>query len=160
MSLSIEKNTDSRGGYVLRAECVLPRPVTEVFDFFADAHNLQQLTPSFLNFEVLTPQPIDMHAGQIIDYRLRVRGIPLGWKTEISVWEPPHRFVDVALRSPYRHWHHEHCFEPCEGGTRSTDTVHYGVPGGALVHWLLVRRDVEKIFHHRQQALQRIFAPH
>jgi len=154
----IQKNEDPRGGYVLRAECVLPRPVDEVFPFFADAYQLEKITPPWLNFKVLTPQPIEMHAGQLIDYRLRVHGLPIGWKTKIAAWQPPHRFIDQALRSPYRYWHHEHLFEATGKGTRVIDIVHYGVPGGALVHWLCVRRDVKKIFRYRQAALQRIFA--
>lgn len=158
MAVSIEKNRDQRGGYVMRADCTLPKAIDEVFPFFADAYQLEQITPPWLNFQVLTPRPIEMHAGQLIDYRLRVRGVPIGWKTEISVWEPNRRFVDEALRSPYKFWHHEHLFESCDEGTRVLDIVHYGVPGGALIHSLFVRREVEKIFRYRQQALSRIFA--
>ncbi len=157
MSLEISKCRDKRGGYVLRAECVLPQPVEQVFAFFSDAFELERLTPPWLNFQVLTPRPIDMHIGQKIDYRLRVRGVPVRWQSLNSAWEPNHRFVDEALRSPYHHWHHEHRFEPCAEGTRAIDIVHYGVPGGALVHWLLVGRDVRKIFEYRQQALTRYF---
>lgn len=157
MSVQIKKNTDNRGGYVLRAECVLPRPVDEVFPFFADAYQLEAITPPWLNFRVLTPRPIEMHAGQLIDYQLRLRGLPIRWKTKISAWEPNNRFIDEALKSPYKFWHHEHLFEPCDDGTRVIDIVHYGVPGGDLIHSLFVRREVRKIFEYRQQALKEHF---
>lgn len=154
MSVRIEKNTDQRGGFVLRAECTLPYTVEEIFPFFADAYQLEAITPPWFNFQVLTPRPIEMHAGQIVDYKLRIRGVPVHWKTNISAWEPNIRFVDEALKSPYKFWHHEHLFEPCDEGTRVIDIVHYGVPGGGLIHSLFVRREVQKIFEYRQQALQ------
>ncbi len=157
MSVYIEKNTDQRGGYVLRAECILPRSVEEVFPFFADAYQLEAITPPWLNFRVLTPRPIEMHAGQLIDYKLRLRGVPIHWKTQISAWEPNERFIDEALKSPYKFWHHEHLFEPCEEGTRVIDIVHYGVPGGDLIHSLFVKREVQKIFEYRQGVLKSTF---
>lgn len=157
-TLRIEKDLDRGSGYVLRAFCTVPRSLDEVFQFFSDATNLESITPVWMMFQVLTPQPIEMFVGQKIDYRLRVRGLPLRWTSEITAWEPPRRFVDEQRRGPYRHWHHEHSFESCYEGTRVIDVVHYGVPGGALVHWLVVRRDVERIFAHRQQMLRRIFS--
>lgn len=155
--LTIEKNYAPRGGYILRAECVLPQPLEQVFPFFSDAFQLETITPPWMHFSVQTPKPIDMHVGQIIDYKLRVRGIPLRWQSEISAWEPPYRFIDEARRSPYNFWHHEHLFEECEAGTRVIDIVHYDVPGGALVHSLFVKRDIEKIFRFRQETLERLF---
>jgi ligand-binding SRPBCC domain-containing protein len=153
--LSIQKHPD--GGYLLRGECVIPRPLDEVFAFFADAANLEVLTPPWLNFRILTPRPIAMRPGCLIDYRLRVRGVPIRWQSEITAWEAPHRFVDEARRGPYKFWRHEHRFEPCDDGTRVFDAVHYGVPGGALVHWLVVGRDVRTIFAYRQQVLAKLF---
>lgn len=147
-----------RGGYLLHAECVLPAAVDDVFPFFADARNLQQLTPPWLNFEVLAPGDVEMHAGANIDYRLSLHGFPIRWRTEITAWEPQRRFVDEMLRGPYRWWRHEHTFHPCDGGTRVVDQVHYGVPGGAVVNWLVVGRDVRKIFAYRQQTLHEIFS--
>lgn len=158
MSVRIDRNNDSRGGYVLNAECVLPLGVEEIFPFFADAYQLEAITPPWLNFQVLTPRPIEMHAGQLIDYKLRIRGVPIKWKTKISAWEPNERFIDEALRSPYKFWHHEHLFEPFEDGTRVIDIVHYGVPGGDLIHSLFVRREVQKIFEYRQQVLKSRFS--
>ncbi len=98
-----------------------------------------------------------MRPGTLIDYRITVHGLPIRWRTEIAEWEPPHRFVDVQLSGPYTRWHHTHTFEESEGGTRCLDHVHYRPRGGALVHWLFVRRDVERIFQYRQQRLQELF---
>ena len=142
----------------LRFELWLPRPREEVFQFFADARNLEAITPSFLNFTVLTPAPIVMKAGALIDYNLRVRGFPLRWRTLISAWEPPFRFVDEQLRGPYRQWIHEHRFEERNGGALALDVVRYSVLGGALVDWLLVRRDVERIFEFRQRKMRELLA--
>lgn len=155
--LSITSDSQRPGGYCLRAELWLPKQPDEIFPFFADAGNLDRLTPGHLRFEILTPRPIAMHAGTLIDYRLRLYGIPFRWRTEITVWEPSWRFVDSQLRGPYRYWIHEHRFEPCNGGTLATDEVAYAPLGGWLTHSLFVRRDVARIFRFRQQTLWRIF---
>jgi len=139
--------------FTFESELWLPRPVTEVFPFFADARNLQAITPDWLNFEVLTPGPIEIKAGALIDYKLRVRGLPLRWRTHIKAWEPPHRFVDEQLRGPYRQWIHEHTFVEKDGGTPARDVVRYAVLGGALVDRIFVRRDVERIFEFRRMKL-------
>ncbi|MBP1620165.1 MAG: Polyketide cyclase / dehydrase and lipid transport [Acidobacteria bacterium] len=139
--------------YDLEREQWFPRPLEEVFAFFADAGNLEAITPPWLGFEVLTPRPIAMRPGTLIDYRLRLRGVPLRWRTEISVWQPPHRFVDEQRRGPYREWVHEHTFTAVDGGTLVRDRVRYRVPGGWLVHELFVRRDVERIFDYRRERL-------
>lgn len=140
------------------AEQWLPRPRAEVFPFFADARNLEAITPDWLRFRVVTPGRIELRPGALIDYVLRIHGLPVKWRTEICVWEPPHRFVDQQLRGPYRQWWHEHTFEEQNGGTLCRDLVRYGVPGGALVERLFVRRDVERIFAFRRQKLAEIFA--
>jgi ligand-binding SRPBCC domain-containing protein len=98
-----------------------------------------------------------MHVGQRIDYRLRVRGVPIRWQSEITAWEPPHRFVDEQRRGPYRAWIHEHTFEAQDGGTLARDLVQYAVLGGALVNRLFVARDVERIFAFRSEMLREIF---
>ena len=141
----------------LRTGIRLPRPRSEVFGFFADAANLQALTPPWLHFRILSPPPIAMKQGALIDYRIRLRGLPVGWKTEITAWEPPRRFVDEQLRGPYRLWVHEHGFEEIEGGTLATDFVRYAVPGGALVNRLLVARDLRTVFGYRHRKLQELF---
>lgn len=135
----------------------LPRRCDQVFTFFADAFNLETITPPWLKFEVLTPRPIQMRAGLHIDYRLRLHGLPLRWQSEITVWDPPRRFVDEQRRGPYRAWIHEHRFEERDGGTLARDLVRYDVFGGWLVNQLLVRRDVERIFRFRQAKLQEVF---
>ncbi|MCA9310239.1 MAG: SRPBCC family protein [Phycisphaerales bacterium] len=144
-------------GYLLETGVLLPRRREEIFPFFADARNLEELTPSYLRFEIVTPPPIEMAEGCIIDYRLKVHGIPLKWKTEITAWEPSERFKDEARRSPYRWWRHEHRFEERDGGTWCTDRVEYAVPGGPLIHTLFVKRDVRRIFEFRQQKLLALF---
>ncbi len=141
------------GGVMLEAALWLPRPRAEVFPFFADAFNLERITPPWLRFEVLTRPPLAMRVGLRIDYRLRLRGLPLRWQSEITAWEPPHRFVDEQRRGPYRVWRHEHTFEERESGTLARDIVHYRVWGGALIDRLFVRRDVAKIFRFRQAAM-------
>jgi len=139
------------------SELWLPRPRAEVFPFFADAGNLERITPPWLSFSIATPSPIRMERGARIDYRLRVRGVPLRWRSQIAEWEPPRRFVDVQLRGPYRLWHHTHEFEEHDGGTLCRDRVRYAVWGGSLVDRLLVRRDVEAIFAWRRQVLAELF---
>jgi ligand-binding SRPBCC domain-containing protein len=94
-----------------------------------------------------------MYPGALIDYRIRVHGLPIRWRTEITAWNPPHQFVDIQLRGPYTLWHHTHTFAERDGGTLCVDDVRYRPRGGALVNWLFVRRDVERIFHYRQQRL-------
>lgn len=143
--------------FSLQAELWVPRPRAEVFDFFSDARNLQALTPPWVNFAVLTPAPIELRAGALIDYRIRVHGLPLRWRTEITEWQPPRRFVDVQLRGPYTLWHHTHTFEERDGGTLCLDEVRYRPRGGALVNRLFVRRDVERIFAFRRERLLELF---
>lgn len=154
--IGISRDPERRGGYILRAETVLPRARAEVFPFFADAMNLERITPPWLKFQVLTPPPIEMFAGQVIDYRLQVHHVPLKWRTEIAEWQPPIHFVDMQQRGPYRWWHHTHLFDEVAGGTRCRDVVRYGVPGGAVAHWLVVRRDVYAIFAYRQRVMHEL----
>lgn len=145
------------GTYCLEATCFIPRTQDEVFAFFQDARNLEALTPDFLRFEVLTPRPIHMGEGTLIDYRLRLHGLPLRWRTEITVWDPPHTFVDDQVKGPYRQWHHTHRFVAHQGGTLCTDRVLYRVFGGWLIQRLFVRRDVERIFRYRAEQLRAHF---
>jgi ligand-binding SRPBCC domain-containing protein len=125
--------------FTFHAELWIPCPCDEVFAFFADAHNLQRITPPWLSFEVLTPAPITMRPGALIDYRIRVHGLPIRWRTEITEWNPPHHFADNQLRGPYAFWHHTHHFEERDGGTLCPDNVRYHPRGGALINWLFVR---------------------
>jgi len=143
--------------YQLQTRLFVARDLETAFNFFADAGNLQRLTPPWLEFQILTPRPIPMHAGALIDYRLRVHGVPIRWRTEIAEWQPPHRFVDRQTRGPYRLWRHTHTFTPVAGGTMVEDTVRYQPRGGALVHGLFVRRDLERIFRFRQEEILNAF---
>jgi ligand-binding SRPBCC domain-containing protein len=137
-------------------ELELPAPPEEVFPFFADAANLEAITPPWLNFHIVTPRPIVMHEGALIDYRVRVRGLPLRWRTRINLWQPPNQFVDEQLRGPYRMWIHEHTFTPHAGSTLARDHVRYAIPFDFLLH-RFVRSDIEKIFRFRAEALKARF---
>lgn len=150
--IEIGKHPSGRG-YRLQTNLVLPQSPADVFAFFGDAFQLELITPPWLCFQVTTPPPIEMTEGTLIDYRLRIHGIPLRWRTRITVWEPPHRFVDEQLKGPYRWWRHEHRFEAVAGGTRIYDQVDYGVPCGWPIHGLFVRRQLQRIFHYRQATL-------
>ncbi len=134
----------------------LDAPLNNVFDFFSDAHNLEAITPPFLRFEVVTPRPIAMQIGTLIDYRLRVRGLPIRWRSEITAWDPPHRFIDEQRRGPYRLWHHEHRFEADGDATMAYDEVTYAVPLNWLLHGF-IRKDIERIFAYRQEQLEAWF---
>jgi ligand-binding SRPBCC domain-containing protein len=139
----------------------LPRPRDDVFRFFSDAGNLQRITPVFLHFQVLTPGPITMRPGVLIDYRLKLHGVPIRWTTRITTWEPPVRFSDMQLRGPYAEWNHTHTFEEENGGTLVRDVVRYRIRGpalaGRLINRLLVEPDTRRIFAFRHKALEEIF---
>jgi ligand-binding SRPBCC domain-containing protein len=135
----------------------LPRSLDDLFPFFANARNLEELTPPWLRFSVLTPDPIAMGEGTLIDYRLRWRGFPMRWQSEIARWDPPHAFVDRQLRGPYRLWHHEHLFSERDGGTLIEDRVSFAVWFGWVAYPLLVKRDVEAIFAYRRKRLAELF---
>ena len=143
--------------HVLTREQRLPGTPDLVFPYFAEALNLEEITPPWLGFRVLTPEPIEMRAGAMIDYRLELHRLALRWRTEIVLWDPPRRFVDVQLSGPYLLWHHTHDFEPAPGGgTTMRDTVRYALtfgPLGAIAHRALVRRDLAAIFDFRQEAV-------
>ena len=146
--------------FTLEREQWVPSPLQDVFAFFSDARNLETLTPAWLRFEILTPQPIEIQAGSIIDYKLRWHGIPLRWKTEITKWEPPHSFEDLQIKGPYQLWRHTHSFEAVGAGTRIHDLVHYALPFGLLgraAHAFSVRRNVEAIFRYRDEQVRTLF---
>ncbi|MGH7871555.1 MAG: SRPBCC family protein [Candidatus Binatia bacterium] len=144
--------------YRLQTELWLPHARDQVFDFFADPRNLEQLTPNWLHFEIVNRPDIAIRQGTRLDYRLRMRGIPLRWQSEIAAWEPPHRFVDRQTNGPYSLWVHEHTFSECDSGTMVGDNVEYAVPGGALVQRFLVAPDLERIFRYRHRMLEEIFS--
>lgn len=142
--------------FTLVREQVLPGTPEAVFPFFADARNLEAITPPLLRFEVVTPGEIPMRVGTLIQYRLTLRGVGVDWLTSIQEWEPPHRFVDVQVRGPYQLWHHTHDFTPHADGTLMRDTVRYAIgfgPFGQLAARAFVHRDVQNIFAFRREAV-------
>src|SRR5262245_30528122 len=146
--------------YQLQSDLWLSQPLVRVFSFFADPHNLQRITPPWLRFEILTRRETTLEKGTLLDYRLRLRGIPFKWQSEIIAWEPPYRFVDHQTQGPYSLWVHEHTFTETRGGTTVGDYVEYAAPGGGLVRKWLVAPDLEKIFRYRRQILSEIFNSH
>jgi ligand-binding SRPBCC domain-containing protein len=145
--------------YVLEREQLVRAPLDEVFEFFSQARNLEALTPSWLRFHVLTPEAIPMHSGTVIEYRLRLRGVPLRWVSLIEEWEPGRKFVDRQLSGPYRLWHHTHEFASHPDGTLVRDRVRYQLPFGplgAVAHVLFVRRDLDRVFEFRHAAVTRL----
>lgn len=147
---------------ILRREQTLDAPVEEAFEFFSRAENLEAITPPLLRFRITTEGPIEMRAGTLIRYRLRLRGVPVSWLTRIETWDPPHGFVDRQIRGPYALWHHTHSFEQLDDGrTRMVDLVRYGHRFGflgTLAEHLLVRRDLERIFDFRRDSIPALIA--
>ncbi len=139
----------------LEREQLLPHPVEAVFPFFADALNLERITPPLLRFEVATPGPIEMRVGALIEYRLRLHGLKVDWLTRIEEWEPGVRFVDSQLAGPYRLWHHTHTFEEHDEGTLMRDVVRYALPAWPLGELALplARRDLARIFDYRRDGV-------
>jgi len=139
----------------------VPLPLEEAFAFYGSADNLERITPPWLRFEIQEPRPGRLAAGTLLHYSLVLHRFPVRWTTQIRTWEPPHRFVDVQLRGPYRRWEHTHTFERVEGGTLITDRVHYALPFGplgAIAHVAFVRRDLRRIFDYRRDAIAAILA--
>lgn len=143
--------------HTLQREQRLPGTPEEVFDLFADARNLEAITPPLLRFEVITPGAVTMRVGALITYRLHLHGVPISWLTSIQDWDPPHRFIDQQVRGPFALWHHTHeLFPSGPDGTRMRDTVRYAIgygPLGELAHRVLVRRDLETIFDFRARKV-------
>jgi ligand-binding SRPBCC domain-containing protein len=145
-----------RVDHELHTTLELPLPIDEVFAFFAEAGNLQRITPPELRFEILTQLPLEMRRGTLLEYRLGLFGIPFGWRTRIAAWDPPHGFIDVQLKGPYAIWEHTHAFAETDGGTLIDDRVRYRLPLSPLgdVAYPLVRRQLTRIFAYRQDAVR------
>jgi ligand-binding SRPBCC domain-containing protein len=146
---------------VFEQEIWLQHEPDDVFKFFSDANNLEMITPAFLRFRI-AKMPVDgLREGSLIDYRLRLHGLPVRWRTRIDVWDPPRSFVDSQLKGPYRSWHHSHEFEPLDGGTVIRDVVRYELPFGALgdlVAGDLVEKDIALVFAYRRTRLLELFS--
>lgn len=153
--LSFSRDPD--GAFVLEASQWVQAPLDVVFDFFSHPANLEALTPAHLRFQILTPGPLEMRQGQIIDYRISLRGLPMRWRTRISEYEPPHRFADVQERGPYRLWDHRHTFQEENGGTRLGDRVRYRLPLNINLLHPFIRADLRRIFAFRMRVIREKF---
>jgi ligand-binding SRPBCC domain-containing protein len=139
----------------------VPGDLKGVFLFFSKAENLQRITPPWLQFKILSPLPITIEQDTLIDYQIRLYGFPIRWRTKITSWEPPHRFVDTQIKGPYTLWIHEHRFEQTDGHVTIYDHIDYKIPGGIvspILNKFFVKADIEKIFNHRQNVIQQIFS--
>jgi ligand-binding SRPBCC domain-containing protein len=156
--MTISHGETDDGHQFLETETLLPQSVDEVFAFFANAENLERITPPELDFQILTPTPIVMREGKLIDYRLRLFGVPFGWRTRIVEWRPNDRFIDEQVRGPYASWRHRHTFAACEDGTRMTDRVEYRLPlmPAGMLALPLVRRQLDRIFRYRADTIRRL----
>ncbi len=146
--------------YTLTREQFINRPINKVFALFENPENLELITPPFLKFVIFSPRPIQKKAGTVIDFSIRILGIRMHWRTLISDYEPPYRFVDVQLKGPYTFWHHTHTFDELDHGVLMVDEIRYILPFGIigrLVHALLVKRKIEMIFDYRARVVERIF---
>jgi len=156
LSITPSKN---KSGHHLYSEQVLPLPLAEIFPFYADAANLEAITPPHLKFKITSPQPIKMAKGALIDYSLRLYGLPFKWRSEISEWNPPYNFTDQQLVGPYQYWIHQHLFEETpEGSTKVIDSVEFKAPFHFISKHLVIA-DIHKIFAHREKTLNQLFAP-
>ncbi len=146
--------------YSLERRITVPAAVAETFAFFENPRNLARITPPWLGFRILNPEPVAMSHGAEIDYRIRVAGVPLAWKTLITEYEPPFLFTDQQIAGPYLFWRHRHEFHPTPEGTEVRDRVDYALPLGFLgraAHRLYVGRKLREIFDYRAETLARIF---
>lgn len=152
--LSITRGKDAC--YVLRSRTIVESDISDTFAFFADAENLNLITPAWLKFTIVSDIPINMYSGTQIEYRLKIHGFAVKCRSEISLWDPPYRFVDTQIKGPYLLWSHMHTLEISpEGGTIVNDCVKYKVPFGRLTNRLFVARDLLKIFKYRNEATQK-----
>lgn len=155
--MKLEIRPSQEDDFILESEILLPKPIDEVFAFFSDAKNLEILTPPFLKFQVLEPEKISMQKGTLINYKLKLWGVPFSWTSEISTWTPPNSFTDEQLKGPYRYWIHEHKFEAQGESTLVKDYVRYSVYGGILIELLFVRPSLKKIFQFRADKMFQLF---
>jgi ligand-binding SRPBCC domain-containing protein len=146
--------------YTFKKAITIEKPLEQVFQFFSKAENLTKITSANLNFEILSPLPIKMEEGVLIDYRIKLYHIPFRWQTKITVWKPPFKFVDVQLKGPYKLWIHDHFFEESATGTRMSDYIEYQIPGGLfapIIHQQKIRKDIENMFDFRKKIIDQIF---
>ena len=145
---------------IYECEQWVPKTIEEIFPFFAEAKNLEKITPPHLRFHIVGMNTETINKGTLIDYKLQLYGVPFKWKTKISEFEPNKMFIDEQLKGPYSKWVHLHTFEQINGGTLLKDLVHYRIPMGALGKILLgrfIRKDIEKIFNYRKSVIAELF---
>lgn len=146
--------------HIFKSSTTIDCPRDEVFDFFSRAENLESITPPELQFHIITPSPIELKRGALIDYQLRLNGIPMKWRTEITLWDPPFEFEDTQLSGPYKQWIHRHRFTENEPGrTLMEDEVRYRLPFEPLgdIAQFLIARQIAKIFAYREQTITSVF---
>ena len=146
--------------YELDVEQFIDQPVEKVFEYFSRPENLEEITPPRLGFTIMTPSPIPMEKGSLIDYTIRILGFPVHWRTLITSFDPPHGFVDEQIKGPYVLWHHRHSFKDKNGGTMIWDTVRYTVPLGIIGRFLnliWIRKDLKDIFTYRRKFIANKF---
>ena len=146
--------------YSLHYKQMVNRPLDDVFDFFSNPENLSKITPKKLDFNIMTPSPIKMINGQLIDYTIRLFGIRIHWRTLITDYNPPNSFIDQQIKGPYLLWHHEHLFKEVENGVEIVDIIHYTIPLGIIgrfLHWAWIKKDLENIFSYRKNIINEIF---
>jgi len=146
--------------YKLKAKQFIKQPIEEVFGFFSRPENLTKITPSNLNFKILTPSPLEMKQGTVIDYTIKLFKVPIHWRTLITTYEPPFKFVDEQMKGPYNFWHHTHMFKENSDGVEIFDEVHYSIPFGPLgnlLHSLWIKKDLNHIFEYRKSVIENLF---
>ena len=146
--------------YTLDSDQFINKPIEEVFQFFSKPENLSVITPAKLGFKILSPNPIKMEVGRLIDYNIYLMGIPIHWRTLITDYEPPNMFVDQQIKGPYAMWHHTHTFHKVKGGVEIKDRVVYSIPFGflgRLLNYLWIKRDLNNIFLHRKKVIDKLF---
>ena len=144
--------------YELKVKQFIKLPIEEVFNYFSNPANLQKITPTYLNFRIKNQLPLRMNKGQLFEYQLRVRGIPINWKSLISSYNPPYSFVDEQIKGPYSSWHHTHTFKEENGGTSIFDEVKYSLPLGfigGIINSIWVKRDLDSIFKYRRKMIEK-----
>ena len=146
--------------YTLESNQFINKPIEEVFQFFSKPENLSVITPAKLGFKILSPNPIKMEVGRLIDYNIYLMGIPIHWRTLITDYEPPNMFVDQQIKGPYAMWHHTHTFHKVKGGVEIKDRVVYSIPFGflgRLLNYLWIKRDLNNIFLYRKKVIDKLF---
>ncbi len=146
--------------YTLESNQFINKPIEEVFQFFSKPENLSVITPAKLGFKILSPNPVKMEVGRLIDYNIYLMGIPIHWRTLITDYEPPNMFVDQQIKGPYAMWHHTHTFHKVKGGVEIKDRVVYSIPFGflgRLLNYLWIKRDLNNIFLHRKKVIDKLF---